>query len=174
MITQMKFECFIEALRLYKAHITNSYGYIGDESLEFSYIQEIYDQLVDSFIDATMDEQLCNQLETFSDIIDNDDDDDEISPYNLLNTYVDYGYAYIIQTEETYSEEDKELQINISDNGILLNNDKDFYNYFVKNEYPENPIYKNITFNSIDRENIAKKYIKYIRNRTFEDNFCII
>ena len=173
MITQIKFECFINALRLYKAHITNSYGYIADNNLEFSYIQEIYDQLVDSFIDATMDEQLCSQLEAFSNMIDNDNDY-EISPYSLLNTYVDYGYAYIIQTEEIYLEENKEIQININDNGILLNNDKDFYNYFVKNKYPENPIYKNITFHSIDHENIAKKYIKNIRNRTFEDQFFII
>lgn len=165
MISKYDFEYFIDNMRTYKAFMTQIIGNYRDD-YTFCLVQELYDGILESFINATVNDMTYG----FVEMIDAGDED-SISLYTILNEYIDYGYTYAPQIKERPSGTIDDF---ILTDGVLLNNINDFYNYWVLFELPENPIYKNYSFNSDDSKKIAEKYNKEIQDRCFPINYFII
>ena len=174
MIEEYRFGLAIESFRMYKAYITCIHGNLIEP--EHSYlVRENYDGLVGSFMAATVHPQLSAMFDLYDSL---DEDYCSFCEYDTFDSFLNYGYTYTCELEPAPEDLNDEWYNNpepiISSNGILLNNVHDFYNYWVLNQLPENPVYKEVSFSSCDSDAIARKYITEVRKRCFPDDYFVI
>lgn len=172
MISKFQFENFIHYMRQYKAYITyfeNNVMYYSGDCFDY-YPINIYYGILESFADATLHPMVEGMLNSFEDSENVEEDEwlENISPWGMLNTFIDYGYAYIPIPKYIAENNPPDLE----DEGILLNNIDDLYNFWTEGIHPKNPIYKFWCFSSEDKKKIAQEHLKNIYSIYQKDHFA--
>lgn len=174
MISEEKFAAVIETFRMHKAYMSCLLGNIGDD-YTFSLVQEIYNGLLEGFMAATVNQELDGYFDLYDSL---EEDWLAFSAFDTMDGFINYGYTYTAELEAGPEDLDDEWYQNptplISSEGILLNNIHDFYNYWVLFKTPENPIYKKVSYSSVDADELARRYIQSVRKQCFPDDYFII
>lgn len=174
MIQEYQFSKMIEGCRQYKAYVSCLLGEVS-EDYTCSAVETIYEYFVEAFIDATINPALSSHFEACETA---ENGDDDINAFNMLNDFINYGYAYTIELQPAPQDLNDDWYRQpvalLEKEGILLDNIHDFYNYWVLFKNPENPIYKDYSFSSEDSTKLAKHYIGEIRKQYFSDKYFII